>query len=193
MSPKETLRGEIKKILKNTSRDDFFSQGRNAARLLCSSRVWSQYKTVFLFLSMNSEIDTLPLIETALKEGKRVFAPRVEAAEMVFYPVLSLAGPWRRGPYGIREPDLPPGFPAAAPADFPALILAPGLAFDREGNRLGRGGGYYDRFFAELDQAGMEYTALGLCMDFQVIDRVPAGVKDKKMHSLLTGKPQFIA
>ena len=191
MSPKELLRGEIKKHLKTVDKGEFRSQGAEAAVLLRSSPLWTRYKTVFLFLSMNSEIDTQPLLETALKEGKQVFVPVVEARRLVFCPLLSPDGPWRKGPFGIREPSGPPaeksGEGTAALKAFPALILAPGLAFDREGNRLGRGGGYYDRFFAELDGAGREYTALGLCMDFQIVGRVPAGENDKKMDGFLTG------
>ena len=75
----------------------------------------------------------------------------------------------------------------AAGGDFPTLVLTPGLAFDREGRRLGRGAGYYDRFFAELDKDSREYTALGLCMDFQIVEKVPVEPNDKKMDGLLTG------
>lgn len=194
------LRGEVKKLLKNAAGEEFYSQGTRAADLLCASPVWRRYATVILFLSMNTEINIQPVFESALKEKKRIFAPRVEGGKLEFYPVSSLDGPWHRGPFGIREPfffgttDSPQGSgkaPAGA-GDFPALILTPGLAFDREGNRLGHGGAYYDRFFAELDREAREYTALGLCMDFQVIDKVPTGDTDKKVNGLLTGKELLI-
>jgi len=191
MTPKEILRGEIKRQLKTVSGEEFRSQGASAAAFLCSSLLWPRYKTIFLFLSMNSEIDTRPLLEAALKEGKKVFAPRVEAQGLVFCPICSPDGPWHKGPFGIREPPGPsPVYGeegSVSPGDFPALILAPGLAFDKAGNRLGRGGGFYDRFFTELDEAGREYMALGLCVDFQIFNRVPAGERDKKMNGLLTG------
>ena len=189
MSPKEALRGEIKRIQEKTAREEFSSQGAAAALLLRASPNWQRYKTVFLFLSIKSEIDTWPLLKAALGEGKKVFAPRVESQKLAFYRLSSLDGPWHRGPFGIREPDA--GSKAAAAQDFPALILAPGLAFDREGRRLGRGGGYYDRFFAEIDGEGREYSALGLCMDFQIVSRVPAGENDKTMNGVLTGKELY--
>ena len=196
MSPKELLRVEIKKLLKNACGEEFRCQGETAAALLCSCPLWSRYETLFLFLSMNSEIDTQPLLETALKDGKKVFAPGVQAQRLVFYPIMSAAGPWREGPFGIREPMEGPApsdeWRPAKAGDFPALILAPGLAFDREGKRLGRGGGYYDRFFAELDEAGRQYTALGFCMDFQVVGQVPAGETDKILDGFLTGRELFI-
>jgi len=220
ITTKETLRGEIKKLLKKTPRDEFHSQGEKAARLLCISPVWSRYTTILIFLSMDSEIDTQPLLEKAYREGKRIFAPRVETRDLqpgeqglmpiqgttlplkklVFYPVKSTDGLWRKGPFGIREPAVDPaGSPSGdpgegsflSPGDFPVLVITPGLAFDREGNRLGRGRAYYDRFFTELNETRRDYFALGFCMDFQVVDRVPAGKHDIKMDGLITGDKSF--
>ena len=185
MSPKEILRGKIKNLLKSIPPEDFVRQGEKAAALLRPSPIWSEYSTVFLFLSINSEIDTRPLIETSLSDGKKVFVPKAEAERLVFYPVLSPDGPWTKGPFGIRAPETVK--PAGARA-YPALILTPGLAFDAEGMRLGRGGGYYDRFFSELDARGRQYFAIGLCMDFQLVDKVPMEERDKKMNGLLTGE-----
>jgi 5-formyltetrahydrofolate cyclo-ligase len=188
---KDLLRGIIKKRLKDIPREEFHSQGARAADLFYSSPILARYKTVFLFLSIeNSEIDTIPLLKTALNTGKKVFAPRVEAKGLVFYPVMSAEGPWRKSSLGIKEPlNQDTGNNGAVThEDFPSLILTPGLAFDREGNRLGRGGGYYDRLFAELDANGRQYTALGFCMDFQLIDQVPFAEHDKKVDGILTGK-----
>ena len=201
ISPKKLLREEIKRRLETTSAEEFSSQGSGAASILCSSPVWSRYPTIFLFRSMKAEIDTRPLIETALKEGKKILVPRVNEdpkgskavlKKLVFCPLLSLDGPWQKGPFGIPEPvgERRPSVTkeGAAPEDFPALIIAPGLAFDRTGNRLGHGGGYYDRFFAAIDEAGREYTSVGLCMDFQIVNQVPAGQNDRKVSGILTAK-----
>jgi len=190
MSSKEILREEIKKRLKNTSPGEFNSQGEKAAALLKTSSIWASYKTIFIFLSMKAEIETQSLLEAALSEGKKVFAPRVEEDKLVFYPVQSALGPWRKGPFGIKEP--PDGKPVeegtSAAGIYPALLITPGLAFDREGRRLGRGRGYYDRFLAELDNKGKPYHAMGLCMDFQLVEKVPAEEYDKKVQSILTCK-----
>jgi 5-formyltetrahydrofolate cyclo-ligase len=155
---------------------------------LRSTIYWDSYAAFFLFLSTDSEIDTQPLLETALKDGKKVFAPKVSfvpngSEKLVFYRVASAEGPWEKGAFRIREPA--GGVPAALD-DFPALIVVPGLAFDKSGNRLGKGGGYYDRFLGELDTEGRRYATLGLCMDFQIIGSVPVGEKDKKMDWILT-------
>ena len=189
MPPKETLREKMKRRLKETPREEFKRQGTASATLLRSSPVWSCHTTIFLFLSTRSEIDTQSMLETALKDGKRVFVPKVYGQGLVFYNVTSAEGPWEKGAFGIREPAGGGESPSALPAaleDFPALIVVPGLAFDKNGNRLGKGGGYYDRFLGELDTEGRHYAALGLCMDFQIAGSVPAGEKDKKMDWVLT-------
>jgi 5-formyltetrahydrofolate cyclo-ligase len=185
MPPKEILRGEIKSRLKETRREEFKRQGAAASALLRSSIIWDCYDTFFLFLSTNSEIDTRPLLVSALKDGKKVFVPKVYGQALVFYNVISAEGPWEKGAFGIQEPV--GGGKSAAVIDFHlAVIVVPGLAFDRNGNRLGKGGGYYDRFLGELDAEGCVHNTIGLCMDFQVVGNVPAGEKDKKMHCVLT-------
>jgi len=195
MSPKASLRGEIKNRLNKIPKEDFYSEGLKAAILLGKSPIWSQYPSIFIFLSTDTEIDTRPLLMAALSDRKKIFVPKLEtgtgftdskpAGRISFYSITSPDGPWHVGTFGIREPvsGKPPGT-----GDFPALILTPGLAFDRGGNRLGRGAGYYDRFFAQLDDEGKQYLAIGLCLDFQIVPLVPAEKNDKKMNGILTGK-----
>ena len=107
---------------------------------------------------MKDEIDTVPLIEIIISSGKALFF-----ASIMPNPSLILK-----------------------PEDFPVLVISPGLAFDRRLNRLGRGQGYYDRFFADLDEAKHSYTAVGICMDCQLVDEVPIDSWDKKMGFVVT-------
>jgi 5-formyltetrahydrofolate cyclo-ligase len=223
---KQNLRSEIKKRLAVLSPGDFTAQGEAAAALFRESPLWARYETLLLFLSLPEEIDTRPLLELALQSGKRVFAPRVTGrGELRFHRVLSAAGPWTEGPFGIREPpdaELPPAAPSAggpatgspaagpvrgealAPADSPALVIVPGLAFDIHGRRLGRGGGCYDRFLASPEFRGTPETAestgplqsrlpraIGLCMPLQILPEIPAEPWDKKMDGLCTGERFF--
>jgi 5-formyltetrahydrofolate cyclo-ligase len=188
---KQSLRGEIKEKLGLLPPASFHDEGLGAARILQNHFLWNQYSTVFIFLSMPYELDTLPLLEAALAEGKKVFAPKVEGDIIRFYRIMSASGPWQRGPFGIREPIPAKGgetgrTPEAA--DFPALVITPGLAFTKRGERLGYGGGYYDRFFAGLDKAGFSYSALGFCMAEQVLEDLPTEAWDKEMDGILTGE-----
>lgn len=166
---------------------------------------WLYHNTILFFLSMKHEIDTAPLLEIAFAQEKAVFIPKIIDNEMRFFRITSLEGPWEKSALGIREPfvvrqAMPPGEamfrnevcalePREAESadlelsaqDFPALVITPGLAFDRTGGRLGRGRAYYDRFFAELDAQGLPYYSLGLCMKAQIVDSVPMAAGDKRV------------
>ena len=191
MLSKELLRKEMKERFRQIPAGEFCSQGERAVGLLSSFDVWPDYSSVYIFLSMDTEIDTRPLIEAAFAEGKKVFVPRVDGDRLLFYRLNSSEEPFHIGAFGIREPASSERKYEDIGSDecgaFPALVVCPGLAFDREGNRLGRGRGYYDRFFMELDDAGKQYFALGFCMDFQLVERVPADDNDKGMNGILTG------
>jgi 5-formyltetrahydrofolate cyclo-ligase len=163
------------------------------------SELWQKYSTVLAFLSMDDEINTQPLIQAAAAAHKRLFVPKIAGNDLAFYRLPADRGAadpavmtgLHKGRFGIREPDADPAL-LLTPEDFPALVITPGLAFDRRGRRLGRGRGYYDRFFAALDSGlpvpGPCYTAVGLCMDCQLVAEVPAEPHDKTMDAVLTGK-----
>jgi 5-formyltetrahydrofolate cyclo-ligase len=202
-NPKQTLRQAIRTQLSALLPGDFSAQGAKAAVLLRESPYWERYKTVLLFLSLERELDTQPLLDAALEAGKQVFVPCIEKpaksspGRLSFYRIVSTEGPWAKGPFGIREPLVPkasgkPGTgPEALPlglADFPALVIVPGMAFDRQGRRLGRGGGYYDRYLAELDASNQTYQAIGLCMNCQLVEEVPVEKWDRKMSGVCTEK-----
>ncbi|GHU88313.1 hypothetical protein FACS189476_05210 [Spirochaetia bacterium] len=183
---KQALRRAIKARLSSLPPEQFHAEGLKVAALIQSLPIWSQYATILLFLSMDYEIDTQPLLEAAFVADKKIFAPKVKGDDLAFRRIHSPDEPWHIGPYGIREP-VASNNDGLSQADFPALIIVPGLAFDPGGNRLGRGRGYYDRFLAGLDAARREYTAIGLCMASQIIPEVPAEDFDKKMDGVCFG------
>lgn len=137
---------------------------------------WRRAKRVFLYLNARGEPDTRPLVEAAWAQGKEALAPVCGEGEgeMAFFPFQSF-GDLRPGKWGILEPEtrgLPPG---EGPWED-ALCLVPGLAFDRRGNRLGYGKGYYDRFLAAA-----KTEPVGLCYEALLFDRLPAGSHDKRV------------
>lgn len=130
---------------------------------------------VMLYYPLWDEVDCRPLFESALAAGKRVILPTVVGDDIV--PVeITAETEWRVGEFGIKEP-------VAGRYDGEIdLIVIPGMAFDGEGNRLGRGKGYYDRFL-ELHPGAYR---LGLCFDFQMIESVPTEPFDRKMDEVIT-------
>lgn len=145
-------------------------------RNVLSCDMWRAARSVFAYCATGSELDTRALIEAALRQGKALYLPRcVRRGEMRLLRVRALSE-LRPGRFGIPEP--------AGDEELlgtPDLCLAPGLAFDRAGGRLGYGGGYYDRFLA-----GARPTVAALAYPCQVIARVPVLAHDAPVDYIIT-------
>jgi len=138
-------------------------------------------KTVMLFLNFREEVETTALAEATIACKKRLILPRC-APHGVLLPieVRDLGQDLESGMYGIREPKLALGVVEPSEID---LIIVPGSGFDLQGDRLGYGGGYYDRFFERLNPL-IPRIALGF--ECQIIPQVPVGKHDAKMTMLIT-------
>ncbi|MEE1199380.1 MAG: 5-formyltetrahydrofolate cyclo-ligase [Christensenellales bacterium] len=141
---------------------------RLAARLF-ETLCYQEARSLYVYLSYNQEIRTDLILKQAVKDGKRVAVPKVFQDTMRF---LWLTDPTRIAPgtYGIPEP-VDDG-PVAD--DENALVLMPGLAFDRQGHRIGYGGGFYDRYLAEQPH----HRLIALCYDFQLFDHLETDSHD---------------
>ena len=125
-----------------------------------ASELYQQAKTIYGYLPYNQEVRTVPMLQRALEDGKRVAVPKCYGDEMRFIYLEDLSQV-ESGYCGIPEPiaDEPV-------ADDPtALVLMPGLAFDPEGHRVGYGGGFYDKFLAQEP----DHPTVALCYDFQMM------------------------
>lgn len=120
-------------------------------------------KTIYGYLPYNQEVRTVPMLERALLDGKRVAVPKVYGDDMKFIYIDDFSQ-IAKGYAGIPEPiaDEPVAH------DETALVLMPGLAFDRDGHRVGYGGGFYDKFLA-LEP---NHPTLALCYDFQLFPQL---------------------
>lgn len=187
MKEKADLRRSMKNKLSALDPETFKVQGIEAGKLISAESVWKTAKTVLLFMSMEKEIDTHFLLEKALSSGKILFVPRILDDTMAFFRVNSLSGPWEKGAFGILEPEMKNPFHPDQ-IGFPLLIIVPGLAFDKQGHRLGRGKGYYDSFLSKLKHASgnknQNITIAGLCLKEQIADHVPAEEYDQKVDAI---------
>lgn len=140
-------------------------------------------RTVMIFVSFRSEVRTEGIMRRALASGKRVAVPLVDFArrEMFASVINDFEAELAPGPYGILEPKHE--FVRPVPAGEIDFVALPGLAFDRRGNRVGYGGGFYDRFVTGLRP---ETTLAALAFSIQLFDEVPADETDRKIHALIT-------
>ncbi len=141
-------------------------------------------RTIMLYINFRSEVETLEILGQALERGIRVAVPLtlVRETRLDAYEITDPARQLRPGYCGIPEPD-----PALALLLSPAeidLVLLPGSVFDLQGNRLGYGGGYYDRFLAnDVPRATLR---VALAYDLQIVAQVPAQAHDEPLDYLLT-------
>lgn len=155
-----------------------------AAAALIAHDTWRSARTVALHAAARGELPTDLLLAAALAAGKRVALPRQGLRGMEL-ALCEATAELVEGAHGIAEP--PAEAAAIAPADLD-LVVAPGLAFDRRGNRLGQGGGDYDRLLALLP-AGV--ATIGWCHDFQLVAAVPTEAHDRKVGWICS--PQGLA
>ena len=130
---------------------------------------YAQAKTIYGYLPYNQEVRTVPILQRALADGKKVAVPKVYGDEMKFIYMTDLSAT-EKNEMGIPEPV------ADGPvADDPtALVLMPGLAFTKQGDRMGYGGGYYDKF---LEQEP-DHPTVALCYGFQMVESLPTQEHD---------------
>ena len=185
---KLTIRNEIKALIsKHIS--TLASQSRMICKKIIESDVFKNASQIYAYMALSDEVDLSEVIKTALQQGKKVAIPKITSKTdniMQFFYLDSqkaLAQQTSNGAYGILEPD--ENMPAVLNPAHKTLILVPGRAFTKDGDRLGRGKGYYDRFLAKKRLPNI--TVAGVCFDFQVLPELPTDPNDVKMDIILQG------
>ena len=157
---KKELRATIRQQKRAMTEEEIVTKSQQVCRLLMDHDLYKNARTFYGYLPYNQEVRTTPLLEQAIRDGKRVAVPKCYGDEMKFIYLddLSKVEP---GYANIPEPI------ADGPiADDPtALVLMPGLAFDPEGHRVGYGGGFYDKVLAQEPH----HPTVALCYDFQMM------------------------
>ena len=137
--------------------------------------VFQSAKTILLYYPIQNEVDVLPLVKR-YKHEKTILFPVSHRRGMTVHPYAGNAM-MHRGKFGIPEPTTP------AYEGTIDLMIVPAVAFDKKGRRLGRGGGYYDRFIKKIKN---HTFTLGVAYDFQMIDEVPSARHDQRVQGVVT-------
>ena len=174
---KRALRLEINEKKRALSIGEIERRSAILAERLCATEQYREARALYVYLSFNQEVRTGPIIERARADGKRVAVPKVVSGDMRFI-WLEPGTQLELSPFGIPEP-VADGPVAGDPC---ALVLLPGLAFDRRGHRVGYGGGYYDRYLA----AHPGHPTVALCYGFQLCDRLETEVHDIPADLVIT-------
>ncbi len=179
MLSKDEIRKHIRDCKKYLSDEDLSSSSLCVAEKILNLPVFSECRQVFVYIATNREIRTDRIIETALCLGKRVAAPKCFGKNMEFFYFNDMSE-LCPGAFGILEPTAEmPAFP-----DENTLMLVPGTAFDLCMNRIGYGGGYYDRYFEKY--RAVKYCKLGLAHEFQIFDLLMVEKHDYKVDGVVS-------
>ena len=156
------------------SGEEKMSEARYVFDYIESSDIFKSGKNIMLFASLPDEIPTHAIIER-WAQSKNIYLPRVNGDDLdiiKYHP-----GTLQKGSYDIMEPE---GNDTVSP-EMLNLIIVPGMAFDRQGNRLGRGKGFYDRFLAQTHA-----VTIAVCFDCQLVDNIPTEPHDLPAQFVVT-------
>ena len=184
---KTDLRAEVARRIAALSLDKRVVLDARIATNITQLSWWDRADSVFGYIALSDEVDLHAVFRAAIKAGKQVALPRIDAAGMSFRRVDAEPVDLERHSHGFLQPaDSAP----RAEADEHTLVLVPGRGFDRRGARTGRGGGYYD---VALTAFAHGVHTVGVCYATQLFSRVPETETDRRVHAVVTDNETVIA
>lgn len=185
MCNKEILRKSMLEKRKNMKKDDAKKNSEKIISALKDLEAFKKSSNIMIYLSFNNEVDTYKLMEYCLQTGKKVIVPFCIKKERKIIPseVIDPDKELRLNSFGYKEPEEEKI--REVDAQEIDLVIVPGVVFDTNGNRIGFGAGYYDRFLKKLKSSA---TTIALCYDYQIIDRVPIDKFDIPVKCIITEK-----
>lgn len=181
MKEKETTRKKLLERLLSLTSEEVERRSRHVEETIQKLPQYINAQCIMGYYPLKGEVNLLGILRKAL-QAKRVCFPLIKGNELFPYQVHDLDNDFIPGPLGVRQPD-PEKAAAIDPRDLD-LVVVPGIGFDRQHNRLGRGAGFYDRFLKTLDK---KTVTLGVSFDFQVLDDLPhLSSHDQKVDFLVT-------
>lgn len=182
MTDKKNIRKEIFKRRKEADPVQLTEKSRIICNKVIGLDAFQNSDTVFVYVDFKREVETKKIIETAWKMGKKVAAPRVEGRNMNFY-LIERMEQLEPGYFDIPEPT------TNVPADDEeAILVVPGVAFDRDRHRAGYGQGFYDRYLEKHPR----HKTVAVAFDFQIVDEVPSEPTDICPQMVITESETYI-
>ena len=173
---KKELRRQIREMKRAMTSEQIDAASARLGELFLNCPQYKEAKTIYGYLPYNQEVRTVPMLEQAMKEGKRVAVPKCYGEEMRFIYMDDLSKV-EKGYANIPEPIADD--PVAD--DKTALVLMPGMAFTKDGKRMGYGGGFYDKFLASEPS----HSTVALCYAFQMVESLPTEEYDIPVDCVL--------
>ncbi len=173
---KKLLRNQIRQQKKQLTGSYIAETSQKLAEMFFETEYYQNATTIYGYLSYNQEVRTVPILQRAMEDGKRVAVPKVYGDTMRFIYLEDLCAV---APGCMSIPEPVADGPVAE--DQTALVLMPGVAFDEKGNRMGYGGGFYDKFLAQEPN----HPTVALCYAFQMVENLPTDDYDVPVDMVL--------
>ena len=178
---KSELRKMMRLIRHQIESSEIQSNSKRIFDRILNHPIYKESACIFSYASFRNEVDTLEFHKKVLDDDKILALPKVLSKEqMEFFKITDL-NQLVKSSMGIFEPD--ERCEIITPSDIPSLMILPGLAYDSNFNRLGYGGGYYDRYLMKYPE---NIIRCGVGFQCQKIDRVPAMPFDQLMDYIIT-------
>lgn len=180
---KKELRIRVLNIRENISKDEKDLKDNIILENLFESNLYKNSKNIFVYISFRDEINTIKLIEKAFLDNKNVYVPKVYNSNKIMKAIkIDSLDNLEKNKMGILEPK---NDNLSIDKNNIDLIIVPGAVFDEDFNRIGYGGGYYDRY---LEEISYKNNKIALAYDFQIISKIEAEEHDIKMDYIITDK-----
>jgi 5-formyltetrahydrofolate cyclo-ligase len=180
---KKELRQQLLSRLLSLTESEARRRSNNVGENLSNLPIYKKAKVIAVYYPLRGEVDILEMIRKDIA-GKRFCFPVMELAEkrLRFFEVNNLDADFVQGPFGVREPDTEKT--KAVDIGEIDMVIVPGIAFDRQHNRLGRGVGFYDRFLETLTHSTAK---IGIAFEFQLLDDLPIHLQhDRKVDLIVS-------
>ena len=171
---KSQIRGEVLKLRKSVSKKDEFMKNN---KVFVNFKPFFSKENMFLYVSKEDEVDTNAIMQFFFLNKRVFFVPFIKG-DKIFFSQISSTSQLEKGTFNIFEPKQ-----KIPTEEKPDIVIVPGVAFDRKGNRLGRGKGYYDKFLKNVS-----CLKIGLTFDFQILDIIPIDDWDVPVDIIITEK-----
>lgn len=179
MLTKKQIRSTILLRLKTQEEKERIRKSKKIREKLFKLDEFKKAKRIMFYISCGGEVNTKEMIRKAIKQGKIIAVPVCNRRRKTISPYrIGLKTRLKKGLYGILEPQRK----WCIPKEAIDLVVVPAVAFDIQGNRLGRGKGYYDHFLKSIYKTT---PCIGLAFDFQILPSLPATKRDVKIDKVI--------
>ncbi len=176
LSDKAELRRQCKARRAALSESEVQQKSAAVADLFLKSEIYNAASCIMLYMPIFNEVDTLEIMKNAHQSGKKVVLPVTDVDDNITPCCADADTGFKSGRYSVQEPV---GTQTAEPDEID-IVIVPGVAFDKSGNRIGFGKGCYDKFLKAT-----KAVKVGLCYGFQLYDEIPADLYDVKMDYVI--------